>query len=200
MTRLPQLEAQLVTAAGRQSRSRRPLLLAAGALAVAACVLVAALLLAPDSRPREQPVQAPETVPAQTLVKARALREQPRLKSEALPVAELGAFAERQMAQIPYPPGLSDHFNWAARHDIKRTDEIQGLAQYRAYCLWMQYWLRGADRAGASAVIATIPRWPGQRQENGYETYWQRKLQTAVRTGDVATVRQEVVTNCDQVR
>jgi hypothetical protein len=49
-------------------------------------------------------------------------------------------------------------------------------------------------------VIAQIPRWPFQRQENGQQTYWQHKLQTAVRTRDVATVRQEVVTNCDRVR
>jgi hypothetical protein len=198
LTRLPQLEAQLVAAAGkRRPRARRPLLFAGGALAVAACV-AAALLLAPESEPqrRERPVTAPETVPAATLVKARALAAAPPSKRVAVPDGELAAAARRTMERIPYPPGVRDRFDWARRtYSINYSDDLEQLAEYRSYCLWLRYWLAGTDRAGAAAVIAEVPRWPMQRR-----SVIHRAILTAVRDGDVAPIEREVAANCSGAR
>jgi hypothetical protein len=193
MSRLPQLEAQLVAAAGgRRSRARRPLLIGAGALAVAACV-IAALLLAPASEPqrRERPVTVPETVPAATLVEARALAEKPLARSVKIPDDRLPAEAKRFIAQTPYPPGMSDDHDWAkVKRTINTAVDLQVSVEYRAYCMWLNYWVTGADRAGASAVLEQVPRWPTQRQKDHHLTYWQNKILTQMRKGDVAAMRE----------
>src|SRR5262245_30179300 len=108
MTRLPQLEAQLVAAAAtRPPRAKRPLVFAGGALVAAACV-AALLLLVPGSKPRERPAHVAETVPAATLVKARALAASPLPADGAVPDSRLAATARQTMAGIPYPPGVRD--------------------------------------------------------------------------------------------
>ena len=202
MSRLPQLEAQLVAAAARQRRPRPAigLRVASGALAAAACVVVALLLLTPGAKPREQPVQAPETVPASTLVQARALAEMSPPRNTFVRDAMVLPVAQRVMAHTPYPPGMSDHFDWAAHtYSLNHAAEVQSLVEYRSYCLWLKYWLTGADRAGAAAVLAQVPRWPTQRQTDKYESAFQREIQTAVQGGDVARVRREAEMNCQRV-
>jgi hypothetical protein len=196
MTRLPQLEAQLVAAAAsRHPRSRRPVLIAAAALAIAASVLVA-LLLAARPAP-ERPVTVPETVPAATLVKARALAKAPIPREARLPRDRLPAELTRIKAQTPYPPGTSDHFDWVKNAwKFRTTLALQGSVEYRAYCLWVKYWVTGNDRAGATAVLDQYSEWPTQRQQ---PVYWQRKIQTAARNGDVTVMRQEAGASCSRV-
>jgi hypothetical protein len=200
VSRLPQLEAQLVAAAGRRRpRVRRPLLLAAGALAVAACAL-AALLLATASKPqrRERPVAVPETVPAATLVRARELAKTPVPKEAKIPAGRIVAEARRMMAQMPYPPGMSDRFDWRRNAwKFKTVLELRGSVEYHAYCTWVTYWVRGADRPGATAVLAETPYWPLLRRPGDHRpTYWHNKIATAAREGDMAVMRQEALANC----
>jgi hypothetical protein len=201
VTRLPQLEAQLVAAAAGRPRARRPLLIGAGVLAVAACLL-AALLLAPASEPqrRERPVTVPETVPAATLVQARALAQLPRPRDVNLRADQLAATARQAMVQVPYPPGMSDHYDWFAhRGSIVHTSAaVQANVEYRAYCMWITYWVRGADRAGAAAVLEQTPHWPMLRQKDNHLTYWQNKIQTALRKHDTAVLRAEAVGGCQR--
>ncbi len=198
MTRLPQLEAQLVVAAaGRRRRLKAPRRAAAGVLA-AACLVAAALLLAPGSPQRERPVQVAETVPARTLVQARALTALPRPENVAVPDAEIGPVATRIIAQTPYPPGMRDRLNYAGRpRELNHAVEIQSLVEYRSYCLWLKYWLTGTDRPGATAVIAEFPQWPTQRRSN--KTAYSRGIVTAAREGDAPRIRREVALNCQGV-
>jgi hypothetical protein len=196
MPRLPQLEAQLIAAAGtRRSRMRRrPAVIAAGALAVAALVVVA-LLLATSAEPQrhERPAApVPAKVPAATLAKARALAGLPAAKDVELAPSEVPAAARRSMARIPYPPGARDRFNWH-RHapNLHFSSEVERLAEFRSYCLWLRYWLAGADRAGATAVLAEVPRWPGERR-----SVIQRSIFTALRDGDVRRITREIALSC----
>lgn len=191
MTRLPQLEAQLVAAAAK--RRPRPGLRIAGAaaLAVAACI-AAALLLAPSSEPQrlDRPVAAPETVPAATLVKARALAHMPVPSRARIPADRVLAEAKRARAQTPYPPRVSDPYDWAKnKWRFRNAFEVHNNVEYIAYCLWIHYWVNGADRAGAGAVLEQYPYWPTRRGKDNSLTYWQTKVLTAVRTRDAATMR-----------
>jgi hypothetical protein len=198
MSRLPQLEAQLLAAAaGRRPRARRRLLVGAGVLAIAACVVIA-LLLAPVSEPqrRDRPVSQPVTVPAATLVKARALAQMSRPPRTNVADDRVAAEAKRLMAQTPYPPGVRDPLDWSdATLDIHNTFDVQSTIEYRAYCFWVKYWVNGADRAGATAVLEQTPYWPTMRR-NDRPKYWQKKIWNAAREGDAAAMRQEVRVNC----
>jgi hypothetical protein len=203
VSRLPQLEAQLVAAAAaRRPRARRPLLIAAGALAVAACVIVA-LLLAPTSRPqrRDRPVAIPETVPASTLVKARKLTRMPKPPDVKIRDDQIVAVARRAMALMPYPPGMRDEFDWFAHRRVlsNSSGAVRGAVEYHAYCSWVRYWVSGADRAGATAVLEQTPYWPMLLQR-GHVTYWHKKITNAAREGDVVTMRREATLNCRAVR
>lgn len=204
MSRLPQLEAQLVAAAGaRRPRARRPLLIAAGALAVAACAIVA-LLLAPASEPQrhDRPVTVPQTVPAATLVKARALTKKRTPLSRKVPDDKIVAVAKQAMAQTPYPPGMSDHFDFLGNKVNFRNNvlAIYASVEGHAYCFWVRYWVHGADRASATAVLEQIPYWPTQRGKDNSLTYWQVKILTAARTGDVKEMQAEANASCSRVR
>jgi hypothetical protein len=197
MTRLPQLEAQLVAAAARPRAKRRMRLAGAAALALAACV-AAALLLAPRSEPqrRDRPVAVPQTVPAAALVKARALAKAPLPRPAKPQPGRLNAQARRMMARTPYPPGMTDHYNWDKRPwAYPTTLALQGSVERHAYCLWMIYWVGGADRAGAAAVLEQSLHWPTQRQKDNHLTYFQNKIQTALRERDMAVLGQEA-SNC----
>jgi hypothetical protein len=200
LSRLPQLEAQLVAAAARRPRSRVGPRVAGGALAAAACVLAAVLLLTPGPKPRDQPVQATETVPPSTLVQARALAAMAPPRNTFVRDAMVAPVAKRVMAQTPYPPGMSDHFDWRAHgYGLNHAAEVQRMVEYRAYCLWLKYWLTGTDRAGAAAVLAEVPSWPTQRQTDKYESSFQREIQAAVEGGDVVRVKREADLNCQRV-
>jgi hypothetical protein len=209
VSRLPMLEAQLVAAAAGQrprarARARGPRRIAIGLVAVAAAA--AALLLFVPRREQAPATPPVEGVPAATLVLSHALTTAPkppraphgRVRHEALPAVAAGI-----EARTPYPPGMRDHFDWAATpadpsamSSINFRADVQALVEYRAYCLWLKYWLSGADMAGAASVIADIPSWPTRRQTDAYELRVQGAIQTAVRTGDAAPVRREVELNC----
>jgi hypothetical protein len=200
MSRLPQLEAQLVAAAGkRHPRVRRPLLLA-GALAVAACVAVA-LLLAPSSAPQrhDRPVTLPETVPAATLVKAAKLAKMPAPQESKLRDDQMVPVARDEMAKVPFPPGVRDEFDYFAhrRTLLYSAVAVRGAVQYHAYCAWVRYWVNGADRAGATAVLVHVPYWPLMRQGKPRRPSWfYRMIARVARAGDEARMRQEATTNC----
>ena len=202
MTRLPQLEAQLVAAAGvRRPRARRPLLITAGALAVAACV-IAALLLAPASEPqrRERPVTVPETVPAATLVKARALTKQPAAAASEGP----GRGSPRRRSELwrrrHIHRALSDHFDWAERVRLPDNPRAFSAPSSTRVLPLGQYWVHGADRAGATAVLAQIPYWPTQRRKNRPSLLAEQDPDRRCATATSGTMRQEANSTADQVR
>ena len=45
-------------------------------------------------------------------------------------------------------------------------EEVHALLEFRAGCLWLQYWLAtdAGGRAAATAVLADVPDWPYQRR------------------------------------
>jgi hypothetical protein len=204
VSRLPQLEAQLVTAAARRPRPRAPRRIAIG-LAAAACAAALVLQFAPR-REDQVPATAPPGVPAQTLALSHALTAAPAPSRDArhpIPHLELPAVAAALEARTPYPPGVRDGFDWAATPadpqsmaSIDFHADVQSLVEYRSYCLWLKYWLAGEDTAGAAAVIADVPRWPTRRQTDPYELEVQARIQAAVRDGDVAPIQREVALNC----
>ena len=176
-----------------------PRRIAAGLLAAAA-IVAAVLLLTPDSSPRERPARVAGTVPAQTLVKTRALAELPRPVNVAVPDALIGAVTARIIGQTPYPPGMRDRLDYAGRpRDFNRAAEIQSLVEYRSYCMWLQYWLAGEDRPGATAVLAEFPQWPTQRRTDKTEAVYWRGIVNAARDGDAPRIRREVALNCQGV-
>ena len=204
MTRLPQLEAQLVAAAARPRAKRRVRLAGAVALGLAACV-VAALLLAPRSEPqrRDQPVNLPETVPAATLVKAGKLARMPIPPDSKLRDDEIVPVARQEMARVPYPPGVRDEFDYFARRRamLNSSAAVRASVEYHAYCSWVRYWVSGADRAGAAAVLAHVPYWPLiRRPDNHRPPAFQKMIAAAARDGDEARMRYEATTNCRAVR
>jgi hypothetical protein len=80
--------------------------------------------------------------------------------------------ATLMMARTPYPPGMSDRYDWEKRPwAYKTTRPLQASVEHHAYCLWVRYWVGGADRAGAAAVLERSPHWPAQRQKDNHLTY-----------------------------
>jgi hypothetical protein len=73
---------------------------------------------------------------------------------------------------------------------------VQRLVEYRAYCLWLRYWLSAqgqeAEVRSAAAVIADVPHWPTQRRSDDYA----RGIIAAAARGDVLPVQREVDINC----
>lgn len=209
MSRLPQLEAQLVAAAAGRPRPRdwRPRI--AIGLVAAACAAVALLTVAP--RREEAPAgEGVAPVPAQTLERSRALAAAPepeRNLREEIPHAGLAGVAATLQARTPYPPGMRDDFDWAATPadpqsmgSINFIADAQSLVEYRAYCLWLRYWVsaQGSPDAlgGANAVLADIPSWPTRRASDGYI----ERVIAAARRGDAAPVRHEIALNCAGVQ
>jgi hypothetical protein len=203
VSRLPQLEAQLVAAAASSARRPRPSAprrIAVGLIATAAAA-AAVLLFAP--RREEIPVvPAAAGVPAQTLALSRALTESaPPPLTERVAREQLPEVAAAAQARTPYPPGMGDAFDWAAPAavvaDTRRA--VQQMVEYRAYCLWLRYWIAGSDRAGATAVLTDVPRWPTQRQTDPPEVEFQARIVAAAQAGDVAAIQHEVDLNCTSV-
>jgi hypothetical protein len=201
MSRLPQLEAQLVAAAATH-RAASPWRGRIAALAAAATCAAAVLTLTARHSPAPA-VPAEPTVPPATLALSQALVAAPEPERNVFVAhAELPAVAAALMARTPYPPGLRDGFDWAATprdpHDmssINYRDEVQRLVEYRSYCLWLRFWIRSQDvpdaLAGADTVLAQVPQWPTQRTDD-----YARKIARAAQVGDAATIQHELDLNC----
>jgi hypothetical protein len=197
VSRLPLLEAQLVDAAARRRRRRAPRRIALG-LAAAACAAGALIALAPLHDP-DEPVPVGRRVPAQTLALSRELTRMPRPPGHPggrIPHGRLASVASEIAARTPYPPGMRDAFDWASTTDVRYRVDVQRLVEYRAYCVWLKFWLTGSDRAAATVVIGEIPRWPTQRESDRHESAFQRGIVDAARAGDTARIAREVDTNC----
>ncbi len=202
MSTFPQLEDALEAAArrhyGRRRRrfSWRPFV---PAVAVAAAATAAVLTLPHGSSPPAPDRPPAAAVPALTLARSHALTQVP---GPARPIgrtrvahADLPAVAAEIRRSIPYPPGLEDRFDWAATppgpydmSSINFREEVQMMVEFRAGCLWLQFWL-AADapgRSAAAAVLADIPEWPYQRNLGGGSRWPQ--IAAAAARGDVATL------------
>jgi hypothetical protein len=209
------LEAALDAAAHRRyGRRRRPRLLVSAAALAAAAVANVVLVLS-DTPPRAGVAAGvpPVVVPAQTLALAEGLlrapdREWP--KRTSVEHSRLAATAAAHARDVPYPPGLSDHFNWAATpadprdmSSVNALDEVHFLVEYRAACLWVRFWTTTADgaaRAAATQVLQTVPSWPAFRKPNGdIDEHW-TGLARAAAAGDPQPLRQELAVNCGEVR
>jgi hypothetical protein len=208
VSRLPQLEAQLVDAAARRRRARAPWRgRLAVAVAAAACVAGVLVLLGRDdgARPSHLPAGVP-SVPAATLALARALAAAPApAQGVRVAHARLAALASELESRMPYPPGLRDRFDWAATPSdpsaagaINYRAEVQRMVEYRAYCLWLRYWVSAQGDAGAlraaDAVLDLVSRWPTQRGDAHAA-----KIAAAARAGDVGAVKWELELNCHGV-
>jgi hypothetical protein len=178
MSTFPQLEEALEAAArrhyGRRRRrfSWRPFVPAVAVAAAAAAVLIA---LPDGSTPPAPERPAAAVVPALTLARSHALTRVPLPKQSRTPVAHaaLPAVAAELRRSLPYPPGVEDRFDWAATQpgpynmsSFNYREEVHMLLEFRAGCLWLQYWLAAdaAGRAAAATVLADVPDWPYQRR------------------------------------
>ena len=120
----------------------------------------------------------------ETLERSRRLAVAPDLSASAggrddpIAHAQLPAVAGAAQAQVPYPPGMRDRFDWAATPadprdmgSVTALRDVQLMLQYRARCLWARFWLRahGAGSEGvteaATTVLAQSARWPALRTD-----------------------------------
>ena len=178
MSTFPQLEEALEAAAqrhyGRRRRrlSWRPFV---PAVAVAAAAAAALLALPDNGTPPPAQERPAATVPALTLERSHALTQAPLPEQSQTPVAhaDLAAVAAEIRRSMPYPPGFEDQFDWAATppgpydmSSINYREEVHMLVEFRAACLWLQFWLVAAapGRTAAAAVLADVPDWPYQRR------------------------------------
>jgi hypothetical protein len=206
VSRLPQLEAQLVAAAAAQQRRRRapaPWRGRVAALAAAAACAAAVLLLAATRQEAPRPAAGGvRPVPAETIERSHALAASAPPAHDPVSHAQLPAVAAELQARTPYPPGMHDDFDWSATPADPRSPtsinflpETQRLVEYRSYCLWLRYWVsaQGDIEAvnGADAVLADVPQWPTQRGDSRAGT-----VVAAAARGDVATVVGELQLNC----
>jgi hypothetical protein len=202
MSRLPQLEAQLVAAAGAPPRRSLVPRRALAGLAVAAAAAGVALAVVPR---RETPVAAPRpaasvvpaTVPAATIERSHAMTTETRAADAVLTPDQVPGVAAGFEASTPHPPGVTDGYDWAhPKSPIARAADIQSLVEYRSYCMWLRYWVDGPDRAGAAQVLADFPRWPTQRTTDPYEGKLLNEKEDAISGGDVGAVQRELAMNC----
>jgi hypothetical protein len=212
VTEFPALREALAEAAQRRygrrvRRPRMPVVLVRRAAVVvgAAVVAIAALSVVPRGHDPEPAAR----VPAQTLRLSRELTQAPvvlpsgrddnRVRVAHSDLPRVAAEIERR---TPYPPGISDDFDWAATPSsatamgsIGFRSDVQALIESRAHCLWLHYWLnanaRGAAAAAADAatVFADAPAWPTMRaNQGGVREAWAADA-AAARRGDVAAVQ-----------
>src|SRR5436190_7474623 len=147
MSTFAELEAALEAAAHRHygRRVSRVPRCAGLSLAVACAAVVVVLAVTPAA---EDPVAGvgvpPVTVPSQTLAMSQALTLAPRAVDARVPHASLALVADGLSKLIPYPPGVTDRFDWAATPDdpqnmgsINYRAEVESMIQYRASCLWV---------------------------------------------------------------
>ena len=81
---------------------------------------------------------------------------------------------------------------------INYRNDIQGLVEFRAACLWMRYWLASeglpAQRRAAATVLADVAAWPSQRGQAGAR----RELAEQAAAGDAAAVSATVARYCSR--
>ncbi len=204
MSTFPQLEEALEAAAQRHyGRRRRRFAWRPFVPTVAVAAAAATALLALPARSTPPAFDRPAaTVPALTLARSHALTRapSPSRPSGRTPVehADLAAVAAELRRSIPYPPGLQDTFDWAATppgpydmSSINYREEVQMLVEFRAGCLWLQYWL-AADapgRVAAATVLADFPDWPYQRTLGG--SRWPQIPDAAARAAGAALAEYE---------
>lgn len=212
MSRLPQLERDLVEAAARGRRRTfaallprvvRPVL----ALAALAAVVAGIALAAAQQDPEREVTGGPgvERVPQETFAISEQLtRAEPAGRRPPIAHEDLPAAAARFEARTPYPPGRRDDFDWAATpadprdpSSITAPSDVQSLVEYRAVCLWFRYWLDadGARHPGARAdavrILRDSRRWPSRRSNDHRIPI----VEMAAR-GEAWAVRREIDVNC----
>ena len=212
---LPDLHDRLVEAAERPP-ARAPQLLRQLAPVVASVALVLAFLavvmsLAGTSAPQE-PAGANGSVPEATIAKAEALSRAP---ADAPPTGPLDArdmrtYVAALLDELPYPPAATDDLQSKIRpfrsfsppykgEEMAAVDDASDarrLGEYRAQCIWQEFWLRstGPDRAAATRVLATVPKWPTIRGSEISERA--RSIARAAAAADPAPMTAETKINC----
>jgi hypothetical protein len=213
MSRLPQLERDLVEAAGRGRRRRmaglvprivRPALVVALLVGVVVGIGMAAGAGDPE---REVGAGGLQRVPEATFERSERLTraETPREDADArVPLRDFLSAVARVRDQTPYPPGRPDDFDWENTPEdprdmgsIRTLPAIQMVMEFRARCHWLRYWLdaRTAGNAGvrgdAERIIHDIPAWPTLRNSLPGDAALE-----AVEAGDEARVRRDIGVNC----
>jgi hypothetical protein len=149
--------------------------------AVAIGCALAALLALPDrtTGPADERPAAPP-VPEATLALSHALTLAPGIpkvtgREPVIAHDDLPAVADGFEDQTPYPPLERDSFDWlstaagpADMSSVNFADDVQGLVEFRAACIWLRYWLATAEgRPAAAVVLGDAPQWPSLRDSPG---------------------------------
>lgn len=120
-------------------------------------------------------------------------------------------FAERLVATTPYPPGVTEDFDFSqygrgtsrgALSEMSASMEI--FIRFRAQCMWRQYWLDSIDRGQVQAareaaeILAQVPDWPGFRGsvDRGDALPRAQQVARAAAAEDVDTVRELTRGDC----
>ena len=202
MSTFPQLEEALEAAARRHyGRRRRRFTWRRLTPAVAVATAAAAALIAlPDgAAPPAPPERTAAAVPPLTLARSHALTQAPLPRSSRTRVAhaDLPAVAAELRRAIPYPPGVRDRFDWAATPEgpydlasLNYREDVQMLVEFRAACLWLQFWLAtdAPGRAAAATVLADVPDLPHQLRS---ATRWGQIAAAAAREDAAAVAEYE---------
>jgi len=143
--------------------------------------------------------------------KSTRLIESPSVRGDdGAPAAygrQLARVAEAIEARTPYPPGMSDDFDWATyRPDGEAAGEMSGsiqmLIEYRAGCLWQRTWLHAVERNDHSAqheallILRQIPDWPGIRGDRGTGCQHAEQIAASATAGDRRAVVANINLNC----
>lgn len=175
--------------------------------APAALTVLAAIAIALFAFPRagDEPIGRPASSES-ALAKATALTTAPADSepSRQLSPTEMRAYVTDVVAQLPYPSGAIDDLQSKIRplgsgadmSAVEDTKSARMLGEYRAWCTWERYWLshEGEDRALASSVLATVPRWPTFRSSQIQQRA--QEIADAAASGNAAPVAVEARANC----
>jgi hypothetical protein len=93
-----------------------------------------------------------------------------------LSAAELTRYLQRLQGELPYPPGREDTELPRVLHTPRNPEDMTGVssaadarlvAEYRAWCSWLQAWLQDGNpqiRDAAARILQDVPRWPTYRR------------------------------------
>lgn len=208
MTLLPDLEAELVAAAGRRRRPRAVVIAALVATVGVGLAIVAISPLEGSRQDAAQPRPQVPNVPAATLKLSRALAmEQVRVPEsvhERVLHRDLPGVAEQIELETPYPPGVKDTFDWAATPNDPQNmgsfnvrADVRSFIHFRAWCFWQSFWLQAHDAravqpaANAAQVLTDSTQWvtkPGGPRS--------RAIAEAARRNQPAPIRRYTELNC----